>query len=459
MRRITILLLMTMVAALVMASGVAWAANAGDLDTSFGGDGRVVYDVFGGVDDSAQAVVIQPDGKIVVAGSWCGFGNQCRTGTFAIARFNPNGTLDTAFGNSGRILVAFPNGRAVATGVQIQADGKIVAAGWRNDDDDVNDADFALVRLEPDGDLDPSFSGDGKAMNSFDGSDNAEAVAIQGNGKIVVAGHTTGCGDIDFAIARYNANGSLDTTFSGDGEVCTGFGEWEWAHGVVVQTDGKIVAAGSSYDRIPCGLFDGCYRDIAIARYNANGSLDRGFDGDGKVRTELRGEEFVWGATIQSNDKVVVAGATDGCGGDYDFLLARYNTDGSEDSSFEGGSVCTELGNYYDQAEGVAVQANSRIVAAGTKGLTGSDFAIARYRTDGSLDSSFANDGTITTSFGGADTAHGVAIQADGGIVVAGSTDVGGDYDIAIARYHAITDNSATKSLPTTTSPRGGSSQ
>jgi uncharacterized delta-60 repeat protein len=151
-------------AAMVVALGFtspAQAANAGDLDTSFHGDGKVVFDVFGGIGDSTQAVAIQPDGKIVLAGFWCGFGANCNVGTFALARFNPDGSLDTAFGSGGRTLVAFPNGWAQATDVAIQADGKIVAAGWRNDDDDVNDADFALVRLEPDGDLDPSFSGDG----------------------------------------------------------------------------------------------------------------------------------------------------------------------------------------------------------------------------------------------------------------------------------------------------------
>ena len=183
MRRITILLLMTMAAALVMAGGVAWAANAGDLDRSFDDDGRVEFNVFGGVDDSAEAVAIQRDGKIVMAGWWCGFGADCNTGTFALSRFNPDGSLDTAFGSGGRALVTFPNGWAVANDVAIQADGKIVAAGWRNDDDGVNDADFALVRLEQDGDLDPSFSGDGKVTTTFGGSDGGEALAIQGERK------------------------------------------------------------------------------------------------------------------------------------------------------------------------------------------------------------------------------------------------------------------------------------
>ena len=143
MRRITMLLLMTMAAALVMASGVAWAANAGDLDTSFDGDGRVVFDVFGGVNDSAQAVAIQPDGKIVLAGSWAGFASDGSGRTFAITRFNPDGSLDKAFGSGGRTLVAFPNAAAEAKGVAIQPDGKIVAAGSTNAG---GDSDFAVAR-------------------------------------------------------------------------------------------------------------------------------------------------------------------------------------------------------------------------------------------------------------------------------------------------------------------------
>jgi uncharacterized delta-60 repeat protein len=425
-------------AAMVVALGFtnpAQAANAGDLDASFDRDGRVVFDVFGGVDDSANAVATQSDGKIVLAGGWCGFGAQCNTGTFALARFHPDGSLDSAFGNNGRTLVAFPNGWAHANGVAIQANGKIVAVGERNDDDGVGDGDFALVRLEPDGDLDPSFSGDGKVMTTFGGWDIGRAVAIQDNGKIVVAGMNRSSGDDDFALARYNANGSLDTSFSGDGKQTTGFGDDDDAKGIVIQADGRIVAAGDTSV--------GDDLDIALARYNANGSLDSSFDDDGKVITNLDGYEVVWAATIQSNDKVIVAGDTNGCG-DRDFLLARYNTDGSEDSTFEGGSLCTDFGGY-ERAFAVATQADGRIVAAGLKGVTGEDFALARYRTDGSLDTSFSGDGKLTTGFGGSDIAYGVAIQADGRIVAAGGTSAGGDADFALARYHAITDNTRPK--------------
>ena len=456
MRRIMILLLMTMAAALVMTSGVAWAANAGDLDTSFDDDGRVEFNVFGGVDDSAEAVAIQRDGKIVMAGWWCGFGADCNTGTFALSRFNPDGSLDKTFGSGGRALVTFPNGRAVATDVAIQADGKIVAAGWRNDDDGVNDADFALIRLEPDGDLDPSFSGDGKVTTTFGGSDIGRALALQGDGKIVIAGSTRGCGDEDFALARYNTDGSLDTSFSGDGRVCTGFGsDREGALAVAIQNNAfpgdhrtRIVVAGTTDDD-DCPL--DCDYDFALARYYANGSLDTSFGGDGKVSTGfLSSEDVAATVAIQTDGRIVAAGHTISTG-DPDFALARYDADGSLDGSFEGGTLVTEMGEE-DEAEGLAIQADGRIVAAGWS--TPGYFALSRYNTDGSLNTSFSGDGRLRTPFGGAAWANDVAIQADGRIVAAGSAESeDGDYDFAMARYHATADNT-----PPNTTITGGPS-
>ena len=438
MRRITILLLTTMAAALVMASGVAWAANAGDLDTSFDGEGRVVFDVFGGVNDSARAVAIQPDGKIVVAGRWAGFASDGSGGAFALARFNPDGSLNKAFGSGGRTLVAFPNAAAEAKGVAIQPDGKIVAAGTHG-------GDFALARLQSDGDLDPSFSGDGKVTTSFGGNLIGEAVAIQGNGKIVVAGTNWELGrdhDADFALARYDTDGSLDSGLDGDGKLTTGLGGQDEAYAVAIQTNipfdhrTRIVVAGHKSG------------DIALARYYANGSLDSGFDGDGKRTTDFGGSGAANGVAIQGNGRIVVAGSN-AFGGDIDIVLARYATDGDLDASFSSnGRVVTDFGGWV-WARGIAIQGNGRIVVAGLTwpggaGSPDEDFALARYRTDGSLDSSFSGDGKQATGFGDRDRAEAVAIQPDGKIVAAGSTNVGSeaDSDFALARYHAITDGS-----------------
>ena len=237
------------------------------------------------------------------------------------------------------------------------------------------------------GDLDTTFDGDGKvttdfATMEFGGAlDRAYGVAIQSDGKILVAGHSfTGNGEqYNFALTRYNANGSLDTTFDGDGKVTTDFGGGDdTAHSVAIQSDGKIVVAGSSGIR---GTFDS--DDFALTRYNANGSLDTTFDGDGKVTTDFGKnlDDHGYSVAIQSDGKIVVAGESKHVRGGYDFALARYNANGSLNTSFDGdGKVTTTIGihnfgaNY--GAFGVAIQSDGKIVVAGDGP---DDFALTRY--------------------------------------------------------------------------------
>ncbi|MQA72939.1 MAG: hypothetical protein GEU88_01065 [Solirubrobacterales bacterium] len=428
--------------AVVVPNG-AQAATAGDLDTSFGGDGKVTFDVFGGVDDAANAVAIQADGKIVAAGSWCGFGAGCTTRGFALARFDADGSLDASFGVNGRALVTFPNGPAEAAGVAIQPDGKIVAAGWRDDDDGVDDADFALVRLEPDGELDPSFSGDGKLITSFGGHDVGHALAIQADGGIVVAGEHWSGDDGDFALARYNENGALDASFDGDGRVTTGFdSDGDEAYAVAIQADGQIVAAGHSLD--DCDFGEVCIdHDFTLARYNRNGTLDISFSGDGKVAVGLGEQDIAYAVAIQADGRIVAAGGAGGFAAFGDFALARFNPNGSLDASLDGdGKLTTDFGSAYDRAGGMAIQADGKIVAAGRFGT--SELALARYHPSGVLDSTFSGDGRLTTDFGQFDYAGAVAIQADGKIVAAGTTrgsESADDGDIALARYHGVIDD------------------
>jgi uncharacterized delta-60 repeat protein len=215
------------------------AHAAGELDPSFGGDGKVVTD-FGPGADLAQGLAIQADGKIVAAGETFRGNDDF---DFARAHYNPDGSLDPTFDGDGKVVTDF-GGFDAAHAVAIQSDGKIVAAG----DAGTVDADFALARYNPDGSLDPSFDGNGKAVTAFGADDDiAESVAIQADGKIVAAGESGGSGAMDFALARYNPDGSLDTpAFGGDGKVVTDFGADDAANGVAIQADGKIVSAGST---------------------------------------------------------------------------------------------------------------------------------------------------------------------------------------------------------------------
>jgi uncharacterized delta-60 repeat protein len=394
---------------------------------------------FAGGFDEAHAVAIQADGKIVAAGR-----TIVSDFDFAVARYNTDGSLDTTFGVDGLVTMDFAGEDDEAHAVAIQGDGKIVAAGLAIVS---GTFDFALARYNTDGSLDTTFDTDGKVTTDFAGSeDHARGVAIQGDGKIVAAGLANVSGTNDFALARYNANGSLDTTFgSGLGKIATDFaGSDDHARGVAIQGDGKIVAAGLAN-------VSGT-NDFAVARYNANGSLDTTFDTDGKVTTDFAGgHDDAFGVAIQANGKIVAAGCVS-CFGGANFALARYNTDGSLDTTFDGdGLVTTDFAGGTDQAFAVAIQGDGKIVAAGSFVVSGTfDFAVTRANTNGSLDTTFSGDGKVTTDFAGStDQARAVAIQANGRIVAAGCFRCDSlESEFALARYTCFRRSSRPSSIP-----------
>src|SRR6188768_2002106 len=209
------------VAAVAPASASASAAP-GDLDVSFSGDGKQTTD-YGGA-DAAAAVAMHADGKLVVAGT--------SDGNFALARYGADGALDPSFSGNGLVTTDL-GGTDDGQGVVIQTDGKIVVAGG-------SEGNFALARYTTDGGLDPSFSGDGRQTTDFGREDRATAVALQADGRIVVGGNSGS----DFALARYDANGGLDTSFSGDGKQTTDFGGTDSSNDVAMAADGAIVVVG-----------------------------------------------------------------------------------------------------------------------------------------------------------------------------------------------------------------------
>ena len=396
------------------------AALAGALDPSFGGDGRVLTNFTPGTDE-ALGVGVQPaDGKIVAAG---GAG-----GSFGVVRYNPGGGLDSSFGGDGKVRTEFTRGFDGAFDMTLQlADGKIVAVGRAGG----RGGRFALARYNTNGTLDSTFGGDGKVITDFSrGDDLAFGVAIQADGKIVAAGRAGGGGG-RFAVARYNSNGTLDTTFGGDGKVITNFTRSEdRADMVAIHADGKIVAAG-------CAAVGGGGR-FALTRYNANGSLDTGFGGDGKVTTNFtRGFDGSFAIAVQPADqRLVVAGEANGAIG-----LARYLPSGALDTTFGvGGKVRTNFTSGLDYADDVELQGDGKIVLGGSANFfrRSAKFALARYGTNGTLDSSFSGDGKVLTDFTrGRDGAFNIALQpADGNIVAAGFA-AGFGVRFALARYLA----------------------
>jgi uncharacterized delta-60 repeat protein len=419
-----------LVAGAVFVLGAGAANAAGGLDPNFGGDGRVTTDLTSGL-DQGNAVAIQADRKIVVAGVAAGGG-----GRFALARYNPDGSLDTSFGGGdGWVTTNFTPDADAARAVAIQGDGMIVVAGGttRDKTNGFRVGKFALARYDTDGNPDPTFGGDGTVTTRFtDGWDGATSLVIQGDGQIVAAGFANAdCSCVKFALARYGSDGTLDPTFGGDGRVTTHFRFGGEAAALAIAPGNLLVAAGGNItdaDR------------FEVARYNTDGTYDSTFDGDGKVATLVgKGETSATAVAVQPNGRIVTAGFTDyphefgDTFGPGKFALVRYRVNGSPDTSFGGdGEVKTAFGRKAADAHGVALQRDGAIVAIGFSALDGGSFAIARYGTDGSPDTSFGGDGKLTTTFGGGDAAAAaVTIQPNGKIVAVGGA--GGRF--ALARY------------------------
>jgi uncharacterized delta-60 repeat protein len=341
-----------------------------------------------------------------------------------------SGDLDPSFGTGGKVTTDLGGGFADAYALAQQSDGKIVAVGHTTVA--VGD-DFALVRYRTDGSLDPGFGTGGVVTTDFFGVfDHANAVALQRDGRIVAAGSAfSGSlpGHDDFALARYRTNGSLDPTFGTGGKVTTSIGEFNRAWAVAVQHDGRIVVAGYASG------------DFALARYDRNGALDPSFGTGGVVTTDFGGFAYASAVTLQPTGRIVAVGRATVAGNpSSDVALARYRSDGALDATFgTGGRVTTDFGGD-DQAYAVGLQRHGRIVVAGTSltGPTNNDFALARYRSDGSLDSAFGAGGRVTTDFAGSfDQARAVLVQRDGRIVAAGRAVLGAVDNFALARYLA----------------------
>ena len=406
-------------------------AAQGDLDPGFGVGGKVTtpFGAFAG----AAAVAVQNDGKIVTAG-FADTGLPDMDPRLGLVRYQPDGSLDPAFGVGGRVTVNFLPDYPARIGLAIQEDGKILIAGKVG-----SPSDFAIARYLPSGAPDLGFgtNGDGTVTTDFGQQDEATSIVVQSDGKIVVAGRTfVGFGQADFALARYDATGALDGTFGIGGKVTTDLlGGDDGANGLAIQADGKIVAIGTAVDAAFARYF-------AVVRYNADGTLDlTSFGGGtGKVTTPFFDFTEANAVAIQPTDgKIVVVGTTFTVVGVptpyYDFAIARYNTDGSLDGGFgTGGKVLTDFAPGFDRATGVTIQADGKIVVVGSRADASDDslveifidVAIARYDSTGALDPAFGTGGKVVINFGqvvdtgSIDEAGGVAIQADCKIVVAG---------------------------------------
>ncbi len=294
---------------------------------------------------------------------------------------------------------------------------------------------------------DLSFSGNGKLATDFGGVDDyARDVAIQADGKIVVVGSSGSGSAAKFALARYNPNGSLDTTFNGTGKLTTTVnGGGSGARAVVILPNGKIVVGGYARSQSSGST------EFALARYNANGSLDSTFDGNGTVQTAFTfdlgssaGAEIL-SLAVQPDGKIVAVGAVNGlyrASAASDWAIARYNTDGSLDNTFSADGKTTldfetDSGEFTETASSVAILPSGKILVGGTSLFQNTNFALARFNEDGSLDITFNNNGKVITDFGGIDILKNLKVQPDGKIVVGGTSAISGIIKFALARYNA----------------------
>lgn len=443
--------------------------NAGDLDLSFGNGGSVLTspqsDPSETSPDFGNAVQIQSDGGIVVAGSAAG-------NDFGLIRLLPSGALDSSFGTGGRVVTDFfGNPSDSAADLAVQIDGKIIAVGLANagsfrPNRSIYNNDFGVVRYLPNGTLDPTFgpAGNGKVntdistYSSTDGNnhrDEASAVALQGDGSVVVGGYSvSGTTGQDATLVRYDTSGNLDSTFGIGGKVVTAVGPGDdRIHDLTLLPDGRILVMGSVVDGTS-------HYSLFLAQYQANGQLDTTFGTAGTGISIISASPSLslggYGLALQPDGRILVAGLVDPLGGasvssQADLAVVRLTSNGTLDTSFGGSGIVTLNRGNLDMARGIALQGDGSVVVGGVSRSTSgaNDSLVARFLPDGSLDPSFGNGGVTVSSFSSGlhDEFNGLALQSDGSIVAVGEATVVttvkhnqvNDMDFLVARYQGAT--------------------
>jgi uncharacterized delta-60 repeat protein len=393
----------------------------GALDTSFGSGGIVSNTL-----SAAKALALQADGKLLALGG------------LTLSRYNANGSADISFGTGGKVTVVANGGTIDAMqALTLQSDGKIVVVGYTSLPTSFND-DMVVLRYNSDGGLDTAFGTGGKVVSDFSLADRAHAVLVQNDGKIVVAGFITlgtlVTADQDIALVRYQPTGALDTGFGNGGKATVNIaGKSDFGYAAALQSDGKIVVAGR------VGVDGGSNPDFGVARFLADGSIDTTFNTSGTARIDFGGDVWdeAGDLIIQADGKIVLGGITHPAGG-FRYALARLTNAGIIDTTFgSNGLVSTSFTGSNDFGHGLAMQSDGKFVIAGVVASSSSnpDFGLARYSSAGVLDTTFGASGLVRVDFFGAiDNAFDVQIQSDGKIVAAGFARNGTTTGLGLAR-------------------------
>jgi uncharacterized delta-60 repeat protein len=416
-------------------------ARAGDLDPTFDGDGIVTRSFSPNfLLNPPTDIVVQPDGKIIFASTSFMTINGISDDYYTIIRYNADGSLDTSFGNAGVVNRSVGNFEGLVT-VLLQPDGKIILSGERYGG--TNLTDFAVLRHNADGTPDNSFDGNGLAVATISNfsEERYGAAALQPDGKIVVVGQTdneTNNASYDWSVVRFNANGSLDTSFDGDGKIVLPMGGDMELAYSVAIQDDGKIVVSGVSS-------NGADNDFTTVRLNADGSRDSGFGTNGVIRTQFgNGNETAYDVKIQSDQKIVAAGGTFN-GTNSDIAVVRFNPNGTPDSGFGTNGLVTAsyTPTSSESALSLVLQPDGKILVS-TK--TGNNAGVVRFNHNGTLDASFGTNGKVSSQILNFTAAYpfSMALQNDGKILISGSLvwlSSGGPSYYFIARYTGATAN------------------
>lgn len=424
----------------IVTSSLRVSSQAGTLDKTFGGGG-VIYPnkgLFKGKILGYKSIVVQSDNKFLISGV-----NEDNTtyGDVALMRCNPDGSLDKSFGGKGYVTTDIQNVRNVGRSIALQKDNKIVAAATVENK-------VAVIRYNNNGSLDESFGNQGYNVTDLKYScDDPYSIAVQDDQKIILSGNTGDGYVADFFVVRFNTNGTLDNSFGNSGISLIDIGGEDYAGCMAIQTDGKILIAGYT------DALNKTNSNFVVARILSDGSLDTTFNKKGYNITAL-GEDYLdswcYSMGLQKDGKIVLVGAARYGLIAIDNILIRYNTDGSLDDSFgTNGIVITILGNLEAWSTDLAFQSDNKILVSGYyRILNDQDIIVYRYNKDGAIDFSFGKGGYTDINLGSYDEMAMTTALQSGKLLVAGGSDEYFfvlryllDLESGINSYYSYTDN------------------
>lgn len=396
-------------------------SQPGSLDWTFGENGIVISPETPD-EEQAYKIAVQADNKILVAGM-VNTGNQS---DFLVTRYLANGELDNEFGQNG--IATFDGGTVadVAWDMVIQVDGKILLGGNVNNVNTTVD-DFAMLRLNPDGSPDNSFGTGGLVVTDIEQKwDNVYAMALQDDGKILLAGESYSLNYRRVCVCRYLPDGSLDNDFCCGGIAPFKIGmENDHPRDMAIQENGMYIIVG---------YFDDISDQAFISRLDQDGNLDNNFGINGTATLDIGGKDDRFNAVLIQPDGKILVGGMNGEPGNWDYLFARYNTDGTLDLSFGSNGIMLIDFSINDIALEIVLQDDNKILCTGG----GYQFELLRLDENGYPDLEFGNDGLVNTGFGNEyGFSRSLVLQTDGKILVAGNVMNNNAYDLAICRYHA----------------------